>query len=67
MGIVNLCEIQGDLIGKWIGNNLLRLSPLTPSEYFSSFDLSVASIAKGKFLSFNYTEAMRMYTKKACL
>ena len=52
---MNLSEIQGNLIGKWTGNNLLRLSTLTPSDFFSSSDLSVAQAAKGKFLIFTYT------------
>ena len=52
---LDLNEIQGNFIGKWTGNNLLRLSSLVPSDYSSSSDLSVSQVAKGKFLMFNYT------------
>ena len=52
---MDLKEIQGNLIGTWTGNNLLRLSSLTPSDYSSSSNLSVSQVAKGKFLAFTYT------------
>jgi hypothetical protein len=53
--IMDLKEIQDKIVGEWTGKNLLRLSSLTPSDYSSSSDLSVAQAAKGKFLTFNYT------------
>ena len=52
---MNLSEIQGNLIGEWTGNNLLKLSSLTPSDYSSSSHLSVSQVANGKFLTFTYT------------
>jgi hypothetical protein len=52
---MKLTEIQDHLLGEWTGSNLLRLSWLTPSDYRSSSQLSVAPVAKGKFLSFTYT------------
>lgn len=52
---MKLTEIHDNLIGDWTGANLLRLSWLTPSDYHSSSRLSVAPVAKGKFLSFTYT------------
>ena len=52
---MDLSEIQGNLIGEWTGKNLLRLSSLASSDYFSSSDVSVLQVAKGKFLTFNYT------------
>jgi hypothetical protein len=52
---MKLTEIQNHLLGDWTGSNLLRLSWLTPSDYHSSSQLSVAPVAKGKFLSLTYT------------
>jgi len=52
---MNLNEIQRNLAGEWTGNNLLRLSWITPPEYISTSHLSVEPAAKGKFLSFRYT------------
>jgi hypothetical protein len=52
---MNLNQIQDELIGVWTGNNLLRLSWLTPSDFVSQSELSVSSVAKGKFLKFDYT------------
>ena len=52
---MNLSEIQGNLVGKWTGSNLLRLSPDTRSDFFSSSKLTVTQVAKGKFLAFTYT------------
>ena len=52
---MDMSEIQGNLIGEWTGKNLLRLNWLTPSDYFSSSDLSVLQGAKGTFLTFNYS------------
>jgi len=49
---MNLTEIQDNLIGAWTGNNLLRF---TPPDHNSPSDLSVAQVAKGKFLTFTYT------------
>jgi hypothetical protein len=51
---MKLIEVQDQLLGDWTGSNLLRLSWLTLSDYHSSSRLSVAPVAKGKFLSFTY-------------
>jgi hypothetical protein len=51
---MDIKDIYGNLIGDWTGKNLLRLSWLTPSDYFSSSHLSVAQAARGKFLIFHY-------------
>lgn len=48
-------EIQEKLVGDWSGDNLLRLSWLTPPDYFSAAEVLVARAAKGKFLTFRYT------------
>jgi len=53
--IMDLSKIQGNLLGKWTGKNLLRLNWRTPPDYFSSSDLSVSQVAKGTFLTFDYT------------
>lgn len=47
--------IQDDLIGVWIGEHLLRLSWLTPSDFVTQSELTVSSAAKGKFPKFDYT------------
>jgi len=52
---MNLTEIQHNLIGEWTGANLLRLGWLTPPDHVSQTRLSVAPVAKGKFLTFTYT------------
>ncbi len=52
---MNLTEIQHNLIGEWTGDNLLRLSWLTPQDYVSQTRLSVLPVAKGNFLTFTYT------------
>jgi hypothetical protein len=52
---MNLAEIQDKLIGNWAGKNLLRLSWMTPSDYYSDTLLSVAPVAKDRFLTFTYT------------
>ncbi len=52
---MNLTDIQDTLIGVWTGNYLLRLSWLTPSDYFSASELSVGRAARGKFLTLTYT------------
>ncbi len=49
---MNLTEIQNNLIGAWTGNNLLRFMH---TDHNSSSDLSVAHVAKGRFLTFTYT------------
>lgn len=50
---MNLDELH--LIGTWTGKNLLRLSWLPSPDHFSSSDLSVSQVVRGKFLSFTYT------------
>lgn len=52
---MTLSEIQEKLIGDWSGENLLRLSWITPPDHFSPTILSVVKVAKGKFLTFTYT------------
>jgi Protein of unknown function (DUF1579) len=49
---MNLTEIQNNLIGAWTGNNLLRFMD---TDHNSPSDLSVAQVAKGRFLTFTYT------------
>lgn len=51
---MTLENIQNDLIGVWAGENLLRLSWLTPTDYQSPSELTVATAVRGKFLTFNY-------------
>ncbi len=48
-------ELQKELIGKWRGKNLLQLSWLTPTDYFSDTELTVAPVASNKSLTFAYT------------
>lgn len=52
---MTLTEVQNKLIGEWTGDNLLRLSWLTPSDFPSRSRLTVASTVKGKFLNLSYT------------
>jgi Protein of unknown function (DUF1579) len=52
---MSLSKIQDNLLGEWRGKNLLRLNWLTPTDYFSSSELSVLQFAKGTFLTFNYS------------
>jgi hypothetical protein len=52
---MHLAEIQNKLIGEWTGDNLLRLSWLTPSDFQSRSRLTVTSVVKGKFLTIFYT------------
>ncbi len=52
---MSMSEVQNDLIGDWTGDNLLRLSWLTASDYYSPSQLSVRPVAQGKFLTFTYT------------
>jgi hypothetical protein len=52
---MNPDELINSMAGEWRGENLLRLSRVTPPEYVSSSALSVVPEAKGKFLSFRYT------------
>ena len=52
---MNLNDLFVNLVGKWTGQNLLRLSWVTPPEYISPSTVSVLPEAKGKFLSFRYT------------
>jgi len=52
---MKLPEIQNNLCGEWTGNNLLRLSWLTPSDFHSGSRMTITPIVKGKFLSLAYT------------
>ncbi len=51
---MTLHDLQNDLIGVWAGENLLRLSWQTPTDYQSLSELTVASAVREKFLTFNY-------------
>ncbi len=48
-------EIKSRLLGNWSGTNRLHLSWLTPSDYHSSSQMAIASVAREKFLTFRYT------------
>lgn len=52
---MNLSELQSNLAGEWAGNNLLRLSWQTPSDFNSTGQMSVQSVGNEKFLTFRYT------------
>lgn len=52
---MDLTQIKDRLIGEWTGNNLLRLSWVTPSDYHSSSILSALSIVQAKGLMIKYT------------
>ena len=51
---MTLNEIKNDLIGVWAGENLLRLSWQTPSDFHSRGELTAATAIKEKYLSVNY-------------
>jgi len=51
---MNLSDVQNNLIGVWSGENLLRLSWLTPSEFQSRGALTAAAAVRDKFLTVNY-------------
>ena len=51
---MTLNEIKNDLIGVWAGENLLRLSWQTPSDFHSRGELTAATAIKEKFLSVSY-------------
>ena len=51
---MNLTDLQDKLIGVWAGENLLHLSWLTPTDYQSLSELTVATAVREKFLTFNY-------------
>ena len=53
--IMDFEELYRNLAGEWKGENLLRLSWMTPPEHVSPAGLFVIPAAKEKFLSFNYT------------
>lgn len=52
---MSLSELQANLVGEWAGNNLLRLSWQTPSDFNSDGKMSVQSVGNGKFLTLKYT------------
>ena len=52
---MNLDEIKNDLSGAWTGENILRLSWMTPPEYVSKSELTAESAVGGKFLTVKYT------------
>lgn len=52
---MNLAELQNNLIGEWTGNNLLRLSWLTPSDFHSRSRVTISPVVRDKFLTINYT------------
>lgn len=51
---MTLDEIKNDLIGLWSGENLLRLSWETPSDFNSRGELTAAMAIRDKFLTVNY-------------
>lgn len=48
-------ELQDNLIGNWTGENVLRLSWLTPPEHPSASKLTTKKTVGGKFISLEYT------------
>lgn len=48
-------QLQNDLIGDWTGENVLRLSWMTPSEFASASNLTARKAVGGKFLALEYT------------
>jgi hypothetical protein len=51
---MSLDEIKLYLIGVWAGENILRLSWMTPQEYHSLSELTVTPTVREKFLAFEY-------------
>ncbi len=51
---MTLNEIKNDVIGVWTGENLLRLSWQTPSDFHSRGELTATAAIKDKFLSVSY-------------
>ena len=51
---MTLDEIKNDVIGVWAGENLLRLSWETPSDFRSRSELTAATEIRDKFLTVNY-------------
>lgn len=51
---MTLDDVKDALIGVWAGENILRLSWMTPPEYKSAGELTVAPAIKEKFLSITY-------------
>lgn len=51
---MNLSDIQDNLIGVWAGDNLLRLSWQSPSDFQSRGELTAATAIRDKFLTVNY-------------
>jgi hypothetical protein len=54
---MSLDAVQEKIAGEWTGENLLRLSWMSPSEFRSPSVLKVGRAAKGCFLSVTYTWA----------
>ncbi len=51
---MTLDDIKNDYIGVWAGENLLRLSWQTPSEFKSTGELTAATAVREKFLNITY-------------
>lgn len=51
---MNLDDIKNNTVGVWAGENLLHLSWLTPTDYVSLSEMTVATVVREKFLTFNY-------------
>ena len=51
---MTLDDIKDDLIGVWAGENLLRPSWETPSDFKSRSELTAANAVRDKFLTVNY-------------
>jgi hypothetical protein len=43
-----------NLIGTWMGDNVLHLSWMNPSEFHSPSELTIGRMVRDKFLTFNY-------------
>lgn len=51
---MTLDDVKDAFIGVWAGENILRLSWLTPPEYKSAGELTAATAIKEKFLTITY-------------
>jgi len=51
---MNLSDVQNNLISVWSGENLLRLSWQTPSEFQSRSALTATTAVRDKFLTVSY-------------
>lgn len=47
--------LRNNLLGNWTGKNLLRLSWLEPSDFYSDSTMTIVPVAQEKFLEIKYT------------